>query len=125
MQVFRAAAVVRIVGIAAAVVCGAAAAAAAQGTTGSISGVVTDESKGALPGATVTVKDTETGQARVLTTDEQGRYRADSLVPGKYDLVVELSGFRTAQIAGMTVTIGQAATLNVTLQIGGMAEKVV
>jgi hypothetical protein len=124
MQVFRAAAVIRTLGLAAFVICGTAAVAAAQGTTGSISGVVTDESKAALPGATVTVKDTETGQARVLTTDEQGRYRADSLVPGKYDIVVELSGFRTAQVAGMNVTIGQAAQVDLQLKVGGVTEKV-
>ena len=46
--------------------------AAAQGTTGSLSGIVTDESKAALPGATVTVKETETGQIRTLVTDAQG-----------------------------------------------------
>jgi outer membrane receptor protein involved in Fe transport len=125
MQVFRAAAIIRILGLAASVVCGAAPIVAAQGTTGSIAGVVTDESKAALPGATVTVKNTETGQGRALTTDERGRYRADALVPGKYDILVELSGFRTAQVAGLTVTIGQASTLNVELQIGGISEKVV
>ncbi len=46
--------------------------AAAQGTTGSIAGFVTDESKAALPGATVTVKEVETGQSRVLATDAAG-----------------------------------------------------
>ena len=124
MQVFRVAAVVRILGLAASLLCAAAAVAAAQGTTGSISGVVTDESKAALPGATVTVRETETGQARVLTTDAQGRYRADALVPGKYDIVVELSGFRTAQVAGMNVTIGQAAQVDLQLKVGGVSEKV-
>ena len=72
-------------------------------------GVVTDESKAALPGATVTVKDVETGQSAVLTTDAQGRYRADALVPGKYDVTVELSGFRTAQYQDVSLTVGQDA----------------
>ncbi|HTM24415.1 MAG TPA: carboxypeptidase regulatory-like domain-containing protein [Vicinamibacterales bacterium] len=125
MQVIRAAALTRCLGLAAAIVCGTVAAAAAQGTTGSISGVVTDESKAALPGATVTVKDSETGQSRVLTSDGQGRYRADGLAPGKYVVTVELSGFRTAEYPAMNISIGQTATLNIQMQIGGVSEKVV
>src|SRR5690349_5716102 len=96
-----------------------------QGTTGSISGVVTDESKAALPGATVTVKNADTGQNRVTTTDEQGRFRADALSPGKYSVAVELSGFRTAEYPSMTLSVGQATALNVVMQIGGVSEKVV
>src|SRR5690348_10764155 len=71
--------------------------AAAQGTTGSLSGIVTDESKGALPGASVTVKDVETGQARNLVTDTAGRFRADALSPGLYSVSVALEGFRPAE----------------------------
>ncbi len=97
MQILRAAVVIRTFGIPVAILWATLAVAAAQGTTGSISGFVTDESNAALPGATVIVKDVDTGQSRTLTTDEQGRYRADALVPGKYAVTVELSGFRTAQ----------------------------
>jgi hypothetical protein len=111
--------------IAAAVLSGTLAFAPMQGTTGSISGVVADQSKAALPGATVTVKNVDTGQNRVITTDEQGRFRADALTPGKYDVAVELSGFRTAEYPSLTVSIGQAATLAVVMQIGGVSEKVV
>src|SRR5437016_11966845 len=64
--------------------------ASAQGTTGSISGFVTDDTAAALPGATVTVRDIETDQKRVLVTDAAGRYRAQQLAPGKYEVIVEL-----------------------------------
>jgi hypothetical protein len=121
----RATALTRTISIAVAILLMTIGGAAAQGTTAAISGFVTDESKSALPGATVTIKDTETGQTRVLTTDEQGRYRADALSPGKYALTVELSGFRTAQYQDVNLTIGQAAVLNVQLAIGGVSEKVV
>jgi hypothetical protein len=124
MQVFRAAALTRTVAIVAAISWATLGVAAAQGTTASIAGFVTDESKAALPGATVTVKDVETGQSRVMTTDEQGRYRADALVPAKYAVTVELSGFRTAQYQDVTLSVGQAAVLNVQMQIGGVTERV-
>jgi hypothetical protein len=125
MQASRSAAPIRTLGIAAAILWATIAVAAAQGTTGSIAGVVTDESKAALPGATVTVKNADTGQSRTLTTDEQGRYRADALVPGRYALTVELSGFRTAQYQDVNLSVGQAAVLHVQMQIGGVAEHVV
>ena len=115
----------RTLGIAAAMLFATLAVVAAQGTTGSIAGFVTDESKAALPGATVTVKQTDTGQARVLTSDGQGRYRGDALTPGKYAVTVELSGFRTAQYDDVTLSVGQAAVLNIQLQIGGVTERVV
>src|SRR5207244_2363850 len=98
--------------------------AAAQGTTGSISGFVTDATHAALPGATVTVRQVETDQKRVLVTDAEGRYRAQALAPGKYEVTVELQGFRTAQYAGLTLSVGQDATVSVQLEIGGVDERV-
>src|SRR5262245_33558644 len=125
MQTSRVAAAVRLIAAATAVLWGGLAVVAAQGTTGSISGLVVDSSKAALPGATVTVKDVDTGQQRVLTSDAEGRYRADALAPGTYAVTVELSGFRTAQYESIAISVGQAAVLNVELSVGGMTEKVV
>jgi len=124
MQGFRAAVLTRTVAIAVALLGSIAAVASAQGTTASIAGFVTDESKAALPGATVTIKDVDTGQNRVIVTDVQGRYRADALAPGKYAVTVELSGFRTAQYQDVNLSVGQVSTLNVQLAIGGVTEKV-
>ena len=69
----------------------------AQATGGTIAGMVFDESNAGVPGATVTIRQTETDARRVLVTDEQGRYSAPALVPGKYEIIVELQGFQTAQ----------------------------
>src|SRR5216683_2065792 len=96
----------------------------AQGTTGSISGFVTDDTSAALPGATVTVRQVETDQTRVLVTDGAGRYRAQQLVPGRYDVTVELLGFRTARAADLALTVGQDAVVNVQLKVGGIDEQV-
>ena len=108
----------------AALVPAAVAPAAAQGTTGSIAGVVTDNTKAALPGATVTVRSADTGQSRVLTTDGAGRYRAEALQPGRYGVTVELSGFRTAEVKDVAITVGQATAVDVQLQIGALDEHV-
>ncbi len=96
----------------------------AQGTTGTISGFVTDSSGAGVPGATVTVRNTETDQKRVVVTDGGGRYRAQALEPGRYDETVELSGFQTAQHTNLLLSLGQDMVVNVTLSVGGLDEKV-
>src|SRR6058998_158407 len=96
----------------------------AQGTTGSISGFVTDDTGGALPGTTVTVRHVETDQKRVVVTDSAGRYRAQQLAPGKYEVTVELQGFRTARVTDLTLTVGQDAGVNMQLKVGGLDEQV-
>ena len=98
--------------------------AAAQGTTGSISGFVTDDTNAALPGATVTVREVETDQKRVIVTDTSGRYRAEALSPGKYELSVELQGFRPARVADVPLTVGQDAVVSIQLKVGGLDEQV-
>src|SRR5262245_51782189 len=92
--------------------------AAEQGTTGSISGFVTDDTNAALPGAVVTVRQTETDQKRVIVTDTSGRYRAEALSPGKYEVSVELPGFRSARSADLLLTVGQDAVVNIQLKVG-------
>src|SRR6266508_860067 len=96
----------------------------AQGTTGSISGFVTDETGAALPGATVTVRQVETDLKRVLVTDDAGRYRAQQLAPGKNEVIVELQGFRTAQVPDLTLTVGQDSVVSLQLKVGGIDEHV-
>src|SRR5262245_41138588 len=62
----------------------------AQSTTGSISGVVVDQSKSVLPGVTVDVRNVETGVQRSMVTDERGRNRALNLAPGRYRVHADL-----------------------------------
>jgi hypothetical protein len=105
--------------------CAAAPTAHAQGTTAVVSGTVVDETGGALPGVTVTIKHVETGLARTLVTNEQGRYRAPALEPGAYEILSELPGFETSVYRGLNLAIGQDHVVNVTLKIGQLQEQVV
>src|SRR6266540_3360706 len=97
----------------------------AQGTTAIISGVVADETGGALPGVTVTITHVDTSLSRTLVTDQQGRYRAAALEPGTYDISAELSGFQTSVYRTLNLAIGQDLVANVTLRIGQIQEQVV
>lgn len=102
----------------------AASAAPAQVTTASLAGVVLDETGAALPGATVTIKHVETGRARPVIADGEGRYRAPELDPGTYDVMGELTGFQTSVRSGLLLTLGQNAVVNMTLKLGTLAEQV-
>ena len=59
--------------------------AAAQGTNATITGIVTDDQGGVLPGVTGTVRNADTGVTRDIVTETDGQYRAAALPPGRYD----------------------------------------
>jgi hypothetical protein len=100
-------------------------AALAQLTTGTIQGVVKDESGGALPGATITIKNVDTGVTRTLTTSDLGRFEAPNLQVGTYEVTAELQGFRPAVRAGITLAVGRTAVVDLTLGVAGIQEAVV
>ncbi len=67
----------------------------AQVTSGTISGTVADSTGAVIPGATVRLKNVETGIERTATTDSGGRYRVVELGLGNYEITAEQSGFQT------------------------------
>jgi hypothetical protein len=97
-------------------------AAVAQTATGSISGVVEDESKGAIPGASVVVTNVDTGIARTVTTDQGGRYHVPGLISGHYEVQAQLQGFQTAIRKGIQMTIGAEPVVDLVLQVGIVTE---
>lgn len=96
----------------------------AQIDTGSISGIVTDQTGGALPGVTITVTGTTTGQVRTAVTNELGRYQVSALQPSRYFVKAELQGFATLVRPDVTVNIGGAVDINIAMQIATVAETV-
>jgi Carboxypeptidase regulatory-like domain/TonB dependent receptor len=89
-----------------------------------LSGVVTDESKGVLPGVTVTATDLGTGRTSTGVTNERGEYQILNLLPGRYSVNAELSGFGTATIPSLELRVGQNATLPFSLKLGSLAETI-
>ncbi|MGC2357045.1 MAG: TonB-dependent receptor [Candidatus Acidiferrum sp.] len=77
------------------------------GTSGEISGTVTDSSGGIVPKATVTVVDTQTGLKRTATTNNTGQFRVAGLSPATYDVSAEMAGFATEIRKSVTVAVGQ------------------
>lgn len=94
-----------------------------QATTGTIQGNVVDPNGAALGGATVTVRNVDTGFERSVTTN--GGFFAAPLLPlGKYRVTVDAPGFSQSVLENVEVTIGQTLNLNVDLKVGGAAETV-
>lgn len=84
-------------------------------TTGSINGVITDNSGAGLPGVTVTVTNQQTGLSRTTYSDSDGSYEVLLLPPGVYRVEAELSGLGTARKENQTVTLGSSTTVRLAL----------
>jgi Carboxypeptidase regulatory-like domain/TonB dependent receptor/TonB-dependent Receptor Plug Domain len=92
--------------------------AVAQEFRATIRGQILDTSKAALPGATVTVQNTETNELATATTNAEGNFSLPFLRPGSYTLTVELTGFQKYTRTGMRLQVNETATLNVELGVG-------
>ena len=97
----------------------------AQSTTeGAIGGVVTDQTKGVLPGATVNAKNVGTNSVATATTDASGHFTVIRLQPGTYSIEIALSGFASYTRTGIVVEVGRVTNLDVTLGVAGATESV-
>ena len=96
----------------------------ADANKGQIVGTVYDQNQAVVPGATVKIKNVETGLTRELTTNDVGQYRAVLLDPGRYDVTVTKSGFAANTMAGVVLNVGSTANLDVTLQVGATAQTI-
>src|SRR5688500_3002561 len=101
-----------------------AAAAQTQITSGTIQGTVVDANGAAVPGAIVEVKNVDTNFSRSLTTDEDGRFVALVLPPGKYNVTVSKQGFATMVVESANLTVGQAMSLPISMKVSSVEERV-
>jgi outer membrane receptor protein involved in Fe transport len=96
----------------------------AQTFRGTILGSVTDSSGAAVPGATVTIKNVDTGLVRTVTTSDDGSYAAPELPIGNYSVSVEKTGFKLGLVTGIKVEVSSERRADVALQIGQSAQSV-
>ncbi len=96
----------------------------AQLNLGSISGAITDQSGGAIVGATVNVVDVARGITRPLVSDSAGEYSAPSLTPGTYTVHVEAMGFRSVDRQDVLLQVGQSVRVDVVLQPGQQTQTI-
>src|SRR5207248_10883286 len=95
-----------------------------QTTTATLQGVVHDASRGVVSGASVTLRDSNTGSVRTATTDGTGTYVLSYVPAGVYELTIELAGFKTLKRAPLRFEVGQQTTIDASLEVAGVAEPV-
>ncbi len=94
----------------------------AQSTTASISGRVADEQQASIHNASVTARNVETNKTRTAQTNDEGRYRFESLPVGSYEVTVEAQGFAKYVQSGITLLLNQAAVVDVAMKVGNVQE---
>lgn len=89
-----------------------------------LTGKVTDNSGGVMPGVTVSVTEVNTGRSQTSVADENGQYRFPILAPGTYTLVAEIAGFAPIIVTPLELLVGQSASVNVQMGLAGVEETV-
>jgi hypothetical protein len=92
-------------------------------TTGDVTGIITDASGAIVQGVAVSLKNVATNEARTAVTNESGQYRFSLLVPGDYTISAQTTGLKS-NVSRFTVSVGQAQSLNLMLNVQGTQEVV-
>src|SRR5262245_34816298 len=95
-----------------------------QGSTAAISGVVRDTTGAVIPGVMITAKHIESGLTRAAVTNETSGYSLQLLPVGAYEITADLAGFKQQVRRGINLVVGQEAVVNLTLEVGTVAETV-
>jgi Carboxypeptidase regulatory-like domain len=96
----------------------------AQSFLASVSGIVNDPTGAVVPSVKVVATDTARGVSFTTTTNQDGVYIINNLIPSTYRVTVEAAGFQTYQLNSFPLTAKQEAVLNITLQLGTATQTV-
>jgi hypothetical protein len=109
--------------VAGAVCLGSAAPVLAQ-ATGTVTGLVTDETGAVIPGVTIEVTNKATNQTRTASTGQDGFYTVALLQPGSYAVTAALPGFRTTTRDGLVVAVESTSRVDFKLAVGLIVESI-
>jgi len=107
------------------VVCAGLPVSAQTSGNGNINGTISDKSGAAVPNVTVVVLNVDTGVSRTLTTNNDGSYAANFLLPGHYEVTASGSGFGKVDRKNLVLTVGQILTVDVTLPPASVSTEVI
>ena len=109
------------------VLCGWARPAVSQvgSSSAQLNGTVRDASGGSVAKATITLKELSTNRTYTAVSNDNGLYVIPNLPPGRYELTTEATGFARSTQTGIVLTVGQVATIDVSVSVAQSAEKVI
>src|SRR5262245_13124978 len=87
-----------------------------QSQAGTINGTVKDPNGAVVAGAQVTGRNESTGETRNVATDNEGRFKVESLAPGRYVVSVARNGFKTVE-RNLAIEGGRTQTVEVKLEV--------
>ncbi|HRH46204.1 MAG TPA: carboxypeptidase regulatory-like domain-containing protein, partial [Pyrinomonadaceae bacterium] len=97
---------------------------AQTGSSGQITGTVTDQNGAIVPDATITVTQVDTGSKRTVTTNADGNYAIANLPIGIYRLAITKTGFKETSISNVVVNVSNTTRQDISLQTGAINEVV-
>ena len=96
------------------------------GATGAqLNGTVRDVSGGSVAKASVTLRNTDTNRTYTAVSNESGLYAIANVPPGTYELTTEATGFAKTTQTRVVLTVGQTATIDISMKVASGAERVV
>jgi hypothetical protein len=109
------------------ILCGWAKPAFSQGgaSAAQLNGTVRDASGGSVAKASLTLRDVGTNRTYTAVSNDNGLYVIPSLPPGSYELTTEATGFAKSTQTGIVLSVGQVATIDVSMSVAQSTEKVV
>src|SRR5687767_2663074 len=96
----------------------------AQDPRGILRGRVSDMTGALVPGASIKATNVESGVALTATTNDAGNYSIPFVLPGFYNVDVEMSGFKAFRQTGVQIRVSETTDLNISLEVGALAERV-
>jgi Carboxypeptidase regulatory-like domain/TonB dependent receptor len=96
----------------------------AQISTGTIAGIVQDDSGAVIANASVTLTHTATGELRQAGTNDHGEFNAPFIPLGTYTVRVAAPGFETKVLSGIELLVDQTANLHIVLSVGSVSQTV-
>jgi len=95
-----------------------------SGSTGNLSGTVTDPNGAVVAGANVVVKNVGTNQEFTTQTNGEGFFRVPSLGSGIYSATITAQGFKQSLVTDIKIDVGLTSTISIALEVGGSSETV-
>jgi len=97
---------------------------AQTGSTSALTGIVTDSTGAVVPNVAVTATNTGTNRSRTVNSGADGVYSIPLLDPGPYRVTFAAAGFKTGEVASITLTVTETVSLDHSLQVGSQSEQV-